>query len=75
MTEPDLVIELATITVMVRETVAGGGGLLPGPVFHVPPQTGGCALVTLPKPLNAAGAGPPLSAFRFAHCAPQKVTC
>ena len=70
-----MVIELATITVMVRGTVAGGDGLLPGSVFHVPPQAGGFVLVTLPNPLNAAGAGPPLSEFCLAHCAPQNVTC
>jgi hypothetical protein len=75
MTLPDLVIELATITVMVEGTVAGGDVLLPGPAFHVPPQAGGFVLGALAKPLNALGARPPLIEFCFAHFAPQNVTC
>jgi hypothetical protein len=39
-TEPDFVIELDTITVMNSGMLAGGLELLPGSVFHVPPQPG-----------------------------------
>jgi hypothetical protein len=74
MTLPDLVIELATITVMVEGTVAGGDVLLPGPPFHVPPQAGGFVLVILAKPLNFLGAWPPLRGFSFAQWAPQNIT-
>jgi hypothetical protein len=74
-TEPDLVIELATITVILGATVAGGGALLPGSVLHMPPQAGGLGVITSAKPLNAAGAAPPLTLFSFDHCALQNVTC
>jgi hypothetical protein len=75
MTEPDLVIELAAITLMVEATVAGGDELPPGLVFHVPPHADGLGLGISAKPLNAAGALPWLSEFCFAHWAPQNVTC
>ena len=39
--EPDLVIELETITVMKADTLAGGPELLPGSLFQVPPHAGG----------------------------------
>jgi hypothetical protein len=74
MTLPDLVIELATITVMVEGIVAGGDELLPGPAFHVPSQAAGFVLGMLAKPLNALGAWPLLREFAFAQCAPQNVT-
>src|SRR2546430_15074632 len=71
--EPDLVIELETITAMNSGSGPGGGfALLPGPVVQLVPH------VTLggffSKPLNAAGALPPVRLFRLDHCAPQKVT-
>ena len=72
--EPDFVIELATITVMEGPILLGGWELFPGLVVHVPPQAGGFILVESAKPLNAAGAGPPLREFCLAHCAPQNVT-
>lgn len=72
---PNLVIELATITVMVEGTVAGGDVLVPGPPFHLSPQAGGFVLVALAKPLNFLGAWPPLREFFFAQWAPQNVTC
>ena len=56
-------------------TLFGGPELFPGSLVHVPPQFGGFGLVELPKPLKLEGAGPPLSEFLFAHCAPQNVTC
>ena len=71
---PDFVIELATMTVMYVGTLLGGPELLPELLVHVPPQFGGFGLVEFAKPLKLAGAGPPLSEFRFAHCAPQNVT-
>src|SRR2546422_320669 len=74
MVAPDLVIELDAITAMNGGTLAGGPELFPGSVAHVPPQAGGVVLVISAKPLNAAGAGPPLSELTFAHFAPQKVT-
>jgi hypothetical protein len=46
MTDPDLVIELATMTLMVEGTVDGGLELLPGLVLHVPPQFAGLGVVT-----------------------------
>src|SRR6185437_8608658 len=52
---------------------AGGGGLLPGSVDQVAPHAGRLA-GAFSKPLNAAGAEPPLRSFRFHHCAPQNVT-
>jgi len=45
MTDPDLVIELATMTLMVEGTVDGGLELLPGGVLHVPPQFAGLGVV------------------------------
>src|SRR3954467_14613165 len=52
--------------------VAGGLEVLPGWVFQVPPQVGVGLLVS--KPLNAAGAVPPLRGLSLAHWAPQKDT-
>src|SRR6516165_6581078 len=51
----------------------GGGGLLPGLVDQLVPQ-GGRPAGTFSKPLNEAGAEPPLKSFSFHHCEPQKVT-
>src|SRR2546429_5338541 len=51
---------------------AGGGALLPGSVFQVSLHVGAAGL--LAKPLNAAGAVPPVTTFRLAHWAPQNVT-
>jgi len=66
MVEPDLLIELESITAIKVGTVAGGAELLRS-VAHVPPQVGGVVLVIPAKPLNAAGAGPPLSELTFAQ--------
>ena len=74
-TGPDFVIELATITLMVDGSVAGGPELPPAPLVHVPPQNAGLGVVVSAKPLKADGAGPPLNALDFAHFAPQNVTC
>src|SRR5207302_9191101 len=74
-TEPDIVTELAAITLMVDGTVARGPELLPGSLFHVPPQVAGFGFNVFANPLKAAGAAPPLSEFCFDHCDPQKVTC
>ena len=74
MAEPDLVIELETITAMYSGTPLGGPELLPGSLVHVPPQFGGWVLVEFAKPLKLEGAEPPLNEFSLAHCAPQKVT-
>jgi hypothetical protein len=75
MTDPDFAIELATITLMVDGSVAGGPELLPAPLVHVPPQSAGSGVVVSAKPLKIEGAGPPLSLLDLAHWAPQKVTC
>ena len=45
MTEPDRVIELATMTLIVDGTVGGGLELLPGRVLHVPLQFAGLGVV------------------------------
>jgi hypothetical protein len=71
---PDFVIELATITLMVDGSVAGGPELPPEPLVHVPPQKAGLGVVVSAKPLKAEGAGPPLNELDFAHFAPQNVT-
>src|SRR6266545_2056924 len=71
--EPDLLIELETITAMSAGSGPGGGdALLPGDVVQLVPHVtvGG----DFSKPLNEAGAVPPVRLFRFHHCAPQKVT-
>jgi hypothetical protein len=73
--EPDLVIELDTITAMYAGTLLGGPELFPGSLVHAPPQVGGFVLVESAKPLKLDGAEPPpLKEFDFAHCAPQNVT-
>jgi hypothetical protein len=72
---PDLVIELATITLIVEGTVAGGLEVPPKPLVHVPPQNAGLGVVVSAKPLKEEGAGPPLNELDFAHFAPQNVTC
>src|SRR5437660_1539558 len=72
---PDLVIELATNTLMVGGTPPGRFESLPGVLVQLPPHVGAPGLVELANPRNAAGAGPPLSKFDFAHCDPQKTTC
>ena len=71
---PEFVIELVTITVICDGTLLGGSELLPGLLFHVPPQIGGFVFVEFAKPLKLAGAAPPLSLFTLDHFAPQKVT-
>lgn len=72
MTDPLLVMELATITGMLPGTVAGGLVLLPGPVVQVLPHAGMARLFS--KPLNPFGADPPLIGLYRAHCDPQKYT-
>lgn len=64
--EPDLEIELETITPMNDGSgPSGGGGLLPGPVVQSVPQLGVDGLSA--KPLKLAGASPPLSVLSFHH--------
>ena len=75
MTGPDCVIELATITLIVDGSVAGGIELPPVPFVHVPPQNGGLGVVFWAKPLKDEGAAPPLNLLDFAHFPPQNVTC
>jgi hypothetical protein len=67
MTGPDLVIELAAITLMKAGTLSGGWQLLPGLLCQVPPHDGGFGFNTLAKPLKLAGAEPPLRWFALAH--------
>ena len=73
-TEPFLLTELETITVINSGIVAGGPELLPGSLVHVPPHVAGAVLVELANPLKLDGAEPPLNEFALAHCAPQNVT-
>jgi hypothetical protein len=73
-TDPLFVTELATITVMYCEIVAGGPELPPGLLVHVPPQVAGVVLTALANPLKLDGAPPTLREFDFAHWAPQNVT-
>src|SRR5437763_3932905 len=71
--EPDLLMELVTITAMYSGSgPAGGPALLPGSVLQPVPQEGAAGVSA--KPLNVAGALPPLRLFAFAHCAPQNCT-
>ena len=74
MSGPDFVIELATITLMVDGSVAGGTELPPEPFVQVPPQNAGLGVVFSAKPLKAEGAGPLLNELDFAHFPPQNVT-
>ena len=74
MAEPDLVIELETMTAMYSGTLSGGPVLLPESLVQVPPQLGGWVLVEFAKPLKLEDAEPPLNEFGVPHCAPQKVT-
>ena len=70
---PDLLIELETITAISEGSgPAGRGGLSPGPVVQSVGQAAVGGVVS--KPLNAAGAVPPLRPFSFHHLAPQKLT-
>ena len=71
--EPDFVIELETITAMNAGSGPGGGfALLPGPVVQFVPHVTLAGFFS--KPLNEAGALPPVRLFSIDHCAPQKVT-
>jgi hypothetical protein len=73
MVEPDCEVELETTTAMNAGNGPGGGGvLLPVSVIQLVPQDAEAGVSS--KPLNDAGAGPPLSVFSFDHWAPQKVT-
>jgi hypothetical protein len=68
---PDLSIELETITAISEGSgPAGGGGLLPGPVVQFVPHAAVAGSVS--KPLNAAGAAPPLRLLSFDHLAPRR---
>jgi hypothetical protein len=73
--EPDFVIELATMTLISDETLAGGLELFPGVPRHVAPQVAGVVLVEFAKPLKFSGGSPRIRRFCVDHCAPQKVTC
>jgi hypothetical protein len=68
-----LVIELEAITAINCDTLAGGLEPLPGAVVQRSPHCGGLLGVLLAKPLNEAGADPPLSELSFDHRAPQNV--
>src|ERR1051325_2630265 len=71
--EPDLVIRLDTITAMNSGSgPAGGCPLLPGGAVQLVPHVTVAGFVS--KPLNEAGAPPPVRLFSDDHCAPQKVT-
>ena len=72
---PDFVIELATITLMVDGSVAGGLVGVPLPAVQLPPQKGGFGVVVSAKPLKLEGAAPPLNLFDLAQVGPQNVTC
>ena len=74
MPDPVFVTELATITRIVDGSVAGKPEGAPVLDVQLPLQKGGLGVVLSAKPLNAAGAEPPLNLLDFAHCGPQKVT-
>ena len=71
---PDFTTDEVMSVPMYAGSEATGDESLPGPVVHVPPQTGGVELGAAAKPLNDAGAPPPVSVLRLDHCEPQKVT-
>jgi len=66
-TEPFLVTELETITVMYSGIALGGPELFPGSLVQVPPQVAGLELVEFANPLKLDGAEPPLKVFNVAH--------
>ena len=55
MREPDFIIELATITLMVDGSVAGGPELPPAPLVHVPPQNAGLGVCSGKTPKGRRG--------------------
>lgn len=64
--EPDCEIELETITpISAGSGAAGGGELFPGAAVQLAPHAGLAA--PRAKPLNAAGALPPVSELSFHH--------
>ena len=76
---PDFVTELATITPMYSGTPADGGGLLPGAVVNLVPQTFaglvfGSVVTTDANPLNESGAVPPVRLFSADHSSLHQVT-
>src|SRR5438270_5827602 len=71
--EPDWLIECETMTAMnVGSGPGGGGGLSPGDVVQLVPHV--TAGGDFSKPLNEAGAVPPVRPFSFHHSALQNVT-
>ena len=71
--EPDLCIELETITAMYDGSgPAGGGVLFPGSVDQLVPHVTAAGVSS--KPLNAAGASPAATSLSFDQRDPQKVT-
>src|SRR5512147_2256825 len=77
--EPDFVTESVTRTPMYEGTLPVGGGLFPGSVVNVVPQTVAGLLAgsveTVPsKPLCEAGPGPPVIEFAFDHESLHQVT-
>src|SRR4051812_19470448 len=71
--EPDFLIFVETITAMKGGTAAGGFELLPGRLVQVPPQVV-AGRARSAKPLNDAGAPPPVRSFSFHHSAPHHST-
>src|SRR5215831_14386621 len=70
---PFLTTESVTMIFSDEGIVSGGGGLLPGRVLHVPPQTLSDALAKPLKPAWPAVTRPLIWLF-FHHCEPQKLT-
>src|SRR5439155_3756227 len=70
---PFFTTESVTIIVRSAGIESGGGGLLPGLVVHVPPQT---LSLWFAKPLKLAcpAVTRPLKLLFFHHCEPQKLT-
>src|SRR5216117_3367473 len=73
--EPDLVIELDTITALWDGIGRGGAESSSLSVVKSPPGFGSRMLVEFAKPVKLAGAEPLLNAFDLCHCALQNVTC
>src|SRR4026208_1208635 len=62
---PDFVIELETSVPMWAGRPETGGGLFPGPVFQLPPHTGGVRVIVPAKPLKDESTGPPVRLVRL----------
>jgi hypothetical protein len=70
---PDFITELVTSIAVYEGTLAGGAGLLPVLVDHVPPHAVASSGL-FANPSKLFGAGPPLMWFALDQPLPQNVT-